>query len=122
MKFALNRDRILATTKGHTIEFKKGELTHVPPECYDEAIAIGAVPESEIEDDANTGPRRPESELELRQQVFAAFDAMVLKNEREDFTAGGAPHPKALSARLGWRIDAKERDTLWAAYQQRDKD
>ena len=122
MKFMLNRDRTLATTKGHTIEFKKGELVHVPPECYDEVIAIGAQPETELEEKEDTGPRRPDNELEVEKQVFDAFEALMLKNDREAFTAGGAPHPKALSAELGWSINAKERDALWTKFQQLSKD
>lgn len=122
MNFILNRNRILATTKGHTIEFKKNEPTHVPPECHEEALAIGAQPETEIEEKAETGPRRPDTAEQVEAQVFAAFEKLMLSNGREEFTAGGAPHPKAVSTILGWKLDAKERDTLWTKFQQLSKE
>lgn len=122
MKFILNRNRTLATTMGHTIEFRKGEPTHVPPECRAEVIAIGAVSETELEDDLKPEHGRPVDPLAVEAAVFEAFEKLVLKNDSKEFTAAGLPHPKALERILGWRIDAGERDTLWAKFNQRDKD
>lgn len=122
MKFVLNRNRTLATTMGHTIEFRKGEPTHVPPECYHEAIAIGAISESEIEEDTKPQHGRPVDPTAVKVAVFDAFEKLVLKNDSKDFTAAGLPHPKALERILGWRIEAGERDTLWAEFNQREKD
>ena len=47
MKFIFYRDKVVATTMGHVIGFKKGEPTHVPPECIKEVIAAGGMPEDE---------------------------------------------------------------------------
>jgi hypothetical protein len=41
---------------------------------------------------------------------------MALRNDRNDFTAGGAPHGSALEPILGWKLSAKERDTLWTEF------
>lgn len=122
MKFMLNRDRTLATTKGHTLEFKKGQLVHVPPECHQEVIAIGAVPEHELEEEEKVVGARPEDPIEAEKALFAVFKDMVLRNERKEFTAGGVPHPKAIEKYLGWTVDAKERDQMWQKFQQADKD
>lgn len=122
MKFMMPRNRTLATKMGHTIEFKKGELTHVPPECHDEVIAVGGVPETEIEEDKRNENERPANPLEVKAEVFKVFEAMKLKNDSKEFTAGGLPHPRAILQRLGWVVDAKERDALWAEFTQAEKD
>ncbi len=122
MKFVMPRDRTIATKMGHTIKFVKGELTHVPSECHDEIIAVGGVPEHEIEEDARGANERPENPLEAKAEAFKVFEAMKLKNDSKEFTAGGLPHPRAILQRLGWAVDAKERDALWAEFVQAEKD
>ena len=47
MKFIFFRDKTVASTSGHTIGFKKGEPTHVPPEAIKDVISAGGVPEDE---------------------------------------------------------------------------
>jgi hypothetical protein len=113
MKFVLNRDRVLASTKGHSIRFVKGELTHVPPECYSEAIAIGAVPESELEEPTKDVNARPEDPAKAELAVFKVFEEMKLRNASGEWTAGNMPHVKYIEKYLGWRIEAHERDVLW---------
>lgn len=124
MKFVLHRDRTIASTFGHAIEFKKGVLTEVPPLMHAEVLAAGGVPESELD----LEPKKPEAVTEptdpneRKKAVFAMFEKVVLRNKRDDFTAGGAPHGKVLALELGWTLPNKERDLLWVAYAQRDKD
>ena len=124
MKFVMHRNYILASVYGHSIRFVKGEPTHVPPECYKEAIAAGAIPEEEVELDppkldAKPEPVDPESR---KKAVFEAFDAIALRGKREDFTAGGSPRDKVLEQELGWKITNKERDMLWVEFQNLGKD
>lgn len=117
MEFVMLRDRTVASVYGHTIEFKKGVPTHVPPMLYAEVLAAGGVTKDEIpEEDASkiVEPTEPHVRSE---KVQAAIAALVERAKREDFTANGAPHPKALSAELGWPIAAKERDVEWALFQ-----
>jgi hypothetical protein len=45
MNFILNRDRTVVSTLGHSVEFKKGVPTYVPPVLYAEVSAVGAMPE-----------------------------------------------------------------------------
>jgi hypothetical protein len=119
MKFVLNRNYVLASLFGHSIRFAKGEPTHVPPECYKEAVSIGAIPESEVEMEESKPAGKPEPTDPVARQaaLFAAFETIALRGAREDFTAGGTPRDKALEAELGWKVSSKERDAAWLEFQ-----
>lgn len=118
MKFTLNRDRVHASVMGLSVEFKKGVPTHVPPELYAEVQAIGAVPEDELDEAVTAAAKtnEPVDPNKRKDDVFAAFEMLALRNSREDFTAGGAPRDNALESILGWKISAKERDVLWTEF------
>lgn len=117
MKFTLNRDRVHASLLGLSVEFKKGVPTHVPPALYAEVQAIGAVPEDEIaEAEAPVKSAEPSDPVKRKEDIFAAFEVLALRNSREDFTAGGSPRDQALESILGWRLSAKERDMLWTEF------
>lgn len=118
MNFILQRNRTVATLRGHVIEFKKGEPTYVPPDCYDEVIAIGAVPEEELVEAEQPAGSEPTDLAARRSALFDAFDAIVLRNNPNDFTAGGVPGAKAVSAILGWAPDNKERTDAWNKYRE----
>jgi hypothetical protein len=117
MLFTMNRDRIVVSTSGHAIEFKKGEPTHVPPEMYDLVQEQGAVTEEDIVSSAPPAGTAPTSESDRQEMLLMAIETIVTRNRREDFTASGAPHGKALFAELGWKIDNRERDAAWAKFQ-----
>jgi hypothetical protein len=113
----LPRNRTIASTCGLSIEFKKGEFHLVPPAMYAEVIAAGGVPETEIPDDEKPpAPPTPESLAEREVLLFAAFEDMAKKNARNEFTAGGMPHLGPLAQRLGFSVEAKERDAAWAKF------
>lgn len=117
MRFMLSRNRTIASTCGLSIEFKKGELHLVPPAMYAEVIAAGGVPEDEIpEDEMPKGVATPAELAQREEAMFKAFEAIILRGSREDFTAGGAPHNAVLSRELGWAVAGKERDTAWAKF------
>lgn len=117
MKFMMSRDRTVASTCGLSIEFKKGELHLVPPAMYAEVIAAGGVPETELaEDELPKTATTPEKLAEREAAMNKAFDAIVLRNVREEFTAGGAPHNAVLSKEVGWAVNAKERDAAWLKF------
>lgn len=116
MKFKLHRDMTVATTKGHVIEFAKGVLTYVPPEAYNEVIAVGAIPEDELPEDDKAASDEPTDPAERQAAVFAAFEAIVLKNVREEFGASGSPTGKAVNAALGWGLPSQERLRYWNAF------
>ena len=118
MNFTLGRDRTIISLHGHCIEFKKGVPTHVPPEAHREVLAVGAIPEADLPDDAarvvTSEPADPGERIEMLQ---TAFEAIIKRGRREDFTATGVPHAKALLAELGWAVGNKERDQQWVAFQ-----
>lgn len=117
MKFVMQRDRVYVSLLGHAVGFKAGVATHVPPELYAEVQAIGAVPEAEIVDAPKVAPtKEPAEPVARKEEIFAAFEMLALRNERGDFTAGGAPKDQALEGILGWKLSAKERDVLWAEF------
>lgn len=121
MKFMLPRDRTIASTCGISIEFKKGELHLVPPAMYNEVIAAGGVPESELSDDELPAkPASPEALADRKAALFKAFEKIAKRNVREDFTAGGMPHLGVLATETGWTVAAKERDAAWVEFVAKD--
>jgi hypothetical protein len=113
----LSRNRTIASTCGISIDFKKGELHLVPPAMYAEVLAAGGVPEDEIpEDEMPPAAPTPEQLLDREAAMMKAFKAIVLRNDRNDFTAGGTPHASVLSRDLGWSVQAKERDAAWVKF------
>lgn len=115
MKFSMNRDRVVETTKGHVIAFKKGVPTFVPYACYDEVQAAGAVPEEELREDPAKAVAEPQGG-DRDALIAAAIEEIVLKNAREDFTAAGVPHAKVISHKVGFTVDAHERDAAWTKF------
>ena len=118
MRFQLHRNKVVASKFGHTIEFVKGQLVHVPKEAWEEVVAVGAVPESELPEDEVRKAENNLSADERKELVFIAFTQLVEKNDRESFTGNGAPHAKVVSEITGFTIDAKERDALWSEFRQ----
>ncbi len=121
MKFVLNSDRVFASTLGHSISFKKGEPTHVPPGLYQEVIGIGAIPEEELPQEQKNAPTEP-TEPHLREAaLLEAFNKIVLANKSGDFTAGGMPKDKAMERELGWSVDSKETAEAWKKFKAGDQ-
>lgn len=117
MNFIMHRDKTVATPFGHVIEFKKGEPTYVPPMCREAVMAAGAVPEDELVDDEQPKSPVPVEAADREPLILAAMEEILLKNQREDFTATGAPHAKAISAIVGFTVNNKERDVAWVKFQ-----
>lgn len=122
MKFVLNRNRVIASVCGLSVEFVKGEPTHVPPAMYAEVVAAGGVSEEEIdlEPKGNDEAAEPVDPTVRQADIFKAFETITLRGRREDFTAAGAPHAKAVSTVLGWTLQNKERDTAWTAFKTKE--
>ena len=122
MKFKLPRDRTIASTCGLSIGFKKGVFQLVPPAMYAEVIAAGGVSETELEDEeAAAAVAAPMSPAEREAAMFKAFEVMLVRNVREDFTAGGTPHVGSVAQLTGWPVQAKERDVAWLKFQSKDE-
>lgn len=122
MNFVFQRDRVIASTMGHAIEFKKGVPTYAPPALYQEILAAGGVPEEEIPETPETsiGVNEPTDPDERKLALWAAFEKLVLANKRGTFSAGGAPHPKVLREALGWDVDAREANLAWVEFKAKE--
>lgn len=120
MKFVFNRDRTIASVVGHVIHFPKGEPVHVPPEMYAEVLGVGGTPDEELDLDAPAAApdakQEPVDPFTREKALFAAFEAMIARAKRDDFTSGNLPHPKALAKELGWRVSNQERDLAWVKF------
>lgn len=126
MLFVSKRARMVASTMGHTIEFKAGEPTYVPPGMHKEVMDLGIDPvdddyDPEAEKKSGGAVQRPAEPTELKVAVFAAFEKILKRGVREEFDASSAPHAKALAKELGWKLTQKERDAFWVDYMNRDK-
>lgn len=118
-KLVLSRNYVLTTTKGHSIEFVKGVPVQVPPIVYADAIAIGAVPEDGSDPDIleeKARPTAPADPAERTPLIMKAIEALVERNEREDFTAAGSPTVDALSKQVGFKVQSKEIAAVWQAF------
>lgn len=129
MQFIYNRDRVIASTSGHSVEFKKGVPTFVPPAMRDEVFNLGAAPATpeEIEayqlevDEAEARAKgedgaEPTDPAVRKEKINAAFATIVKRAARDDFSAGGKPNVASVAAITGWKIGASERDEVWQAY------
>lgn len=118
MKFTMQRDRVVASTTGHAVAFKKGVPTYVPPEMHSEVLEMGAEPETEIPETQKPAGAAPVDPGERRALIAKAMEDIVLANNRDDFTAAGSPHNKAVSLKVGFQVDARERDKVWESLKQ----
>jgi len=111
------RDYLLRSGLGYTVNYPKGEAVPTPVDIMDEAMAVGIVLADES--DAPKPPAEDEAPPtgKLREDmILDAMRDMVMKNERGTFSAG-KPSVKVLIERLGWDIDARERNALWTKLQ-----
>lgn len=130
MLFESNRDIVVRSLRGHSIEFKKGVPTQVPRIMHEEVMEKGILP---VEDNgkpvdpvtADIGEAKPKivlapvEELDRADQILVVIEALVKRNNPVDFTASGTPSPLAVSTVLGWRTDLKEVRAIWEKNRER---
>jgi hypothetical protein len=122
-QMVMKRNYVLRTTLGHTIAFKKGEEVSVPKVAVQKALEIGA----EFVTAGDSTVSLPEEEPlkvvspqgDARETaIFNAFHQLIAQNDSEDFTSGGKPKFKAVSAVAGFKVDAKEVGEQWDKYHE----
>ena len=119
MMFKLNRDQTVSGTVGHTIEFKKGEATHVPPDMYTAVLSIGAEPLEGVDEKEDKKKAPPPMDVaERRKQLLTGMEVLANENDSKKFTGTGMPQLKALKDVLGFEVDQAEVKTVWAEYLQ----
>lgn len=112
----LNRNYVHASLMGHAIRFVKGQPVNVPNSVVREIVAIGglradgedAIPEPEKVIDAT-----PVNPLDREDAILIAFEALMDKNARDDFTGTGMPKLAAVTREAGFRVDKTELNKAW---------
>ena len=120
MRFKLPRNLRVVSTFGHSVEFVKDEFTHVPPIMHAQVVELGATPEEELPPEVKPVDTEPRMPQEREDALFAVFETLAVRNRREDFTAGGAPHPNAIAQILGWKPSNRERDIVWHKFRNKE--
>lgn len=114
----LRRKFRLATTKGHSVLFEPDTPVFVPNSIVPEAVAVGAELAEEGELDVtpkeppapNTGPADASSR---EGDILKALNALVARNDRDDFTGGGLPKIYAVSGLVGYKVEKRELEAVW---------
>lgn len=118
MEYIAPRKMTVASRSGRSVEFEKGIPTYCPPQMHAELIACGVVPAEEMPEVVADGTVEPTVPSEREAALFAAFEKVILRDSRNEFTSAGTPHCAVLAKQLDWSgIDAKERDAAWAKFQ-----
>lgn len=125
--FISRREINVGSLSGRSILFEKNVPTHVPREMHSEVMEKGILPcdkdgnvlddVTDVEVAVSATPLilvAPEDPAEREEKISAAIFALADRNARGDFTAGGVPHDKAVSAALGWTVEAREVRAVWA--------
>ena len=119
-EFTLHRNHLLRTTKGVTIKFDANKPVYVPPVAVPDAVAIGAQP---VGHEVDVLPDEVPVEVPLtvgqrKERMFEAFQTLIDRNERNDFTASGSPNAKKVAAMVGFDVSINERNSLWDEFRQ----
>jgi hypothetical protein len=115
--FILNRDFVVRSRFGRSIEFKKDVETYVPNALVREVVAAGAVP-AEGEEGLVQAPvgSGPQTEAELQDKIRAAFEELVAKGNEKDFTATGIPAVRAVESIVGVNLSSAQVKDAWGQF------
>lgn len=120
--FVSNRDITVSSTLGHSLDFKKGVPTHVPPIMRKICIERGILPVEGVEEavvmleEAERGPKlhlAPDDVDERKEAIEKACREIAKRNHSDDFTGGGIPNANAVTAALGWKVNQVEIREIW---------
>lgn len=109
--YVLNRNYTHRSLLGHSVEFKKGEPVFVPPILEKEVVAIGAQRVDGENPAVVEEVKKAEevlSDEQRKEELYAAFDLIVERNDSGDFTAQGIPTVKAVEKIVSFNVDKKE--------------
>lgn len=125
-KFVSNRDVVVRSAKyGRSYKFSKGiPREDVIPQMHQDLLQAGILPVEE--DGAPTKPAdvvieepkvvvllKPEDGEECNAKILEVMRAIVARNDSGDFTGGGMPSARAVTAALGWKVDNKDVAEVW---------
>jgi hypothetical protein len=117
VEMTLDRNFTVRSTLGHMITFKKGVPLTIPAVMVRTCAEVGAkrvdgadAVAAEIEEAKPTQPIDPGHRLE---DVRAAIEQIVERNDIDEFTAGGTPKVPAVTSEAGYKIDRTEVIRAW---------
>lgn len=114
----LNRNKTVASTLGHMITFVKDEPTPVPDIMIRACAEIGAVRvdgEDAFVEEEQKAPPVPVDPGQRLQEIGAALEKIVQRNDIDDFTAAGIPNVRAVGVEVGYKVDRTEVVAAWKA-------
>lgn len=128
------RDVVLRTLTGNTCFVKARVPTKIPPQCLPDAIRMGCVPTSELEQGtvqdtliAAAKRRRPGEmdnsplgDIDRQKAIAEAFEQVVQTNDPNDFTAAGIPKVQVISQMVGFHVDSSEIKNIWRRIGEED--
>lgn len=112
-------DRVIATTLGHSLGFKKGVPLDVPSSlvsyvmergCYPAEGEESAVAEATAEPVARAVPNDPDVRIPA---IIEAINKLAADGKL-DFSAGNKPRKDTLTKAVGWEVSVDERDLAWS--------
>ena len=86
----------------------------VPQMFIQSAFAAGAVPVDAVAEEFIAAPVKNHSKTDL-ELIEAGIKTMLERNDEGDFTAGGLPNRKKLSALVGMNVTAEDVTIAWTA-------
>lgn len=111
------RDYVLRTKMGHTIDFKANVPTPVAEQAYAEALAVNIVPVERPDGDTPQGRVEAAITGTLRDAlIYKAIASLVARNNYEDFTGGGVPKAAAVSVETAFSVSQNEVSRYWGNY------
>lgn len=119
VEMVMDRNYTVRSTLGHIITFKKGEPTLVVASMVRSCAEVGA---RRVDGEEAIKPVEEEDVAQAQQavdpgqrmdDVRAAIDKLVEKNDVDDFTAGGSPKVASVSEVVGYKIDRTEVARAW---------
>jgi hypothetical protein len=126
--FVSNRNIVLGSIMGHSIEFRKGVPTHVPRSMHSEVLEKGIIrcdaKGAPLDEEATAATlpepkaanEAPEEASDRADAILAVIKRVVERNNSKDFSAGGVPLAAVVTAQLGWRVDQTEIRPIWNKY------
>lgn len=131
-EFVSNRNIVVRSAKsGMSVKFVKDVPTYVPPKMHAEVMEKGIMPvdgKGKALDSNEVGKLvetqdphivlAPEDSDERSEKILDVIKALVKRNNSDDFTGGGMPSHKSITAVLGWKVDVKEVKRVWEEHRR----
>lgn len=116
VKMVLDRNYTVRSTLGHMITFKKDQPMDIPVTMVRSCAEIGAKRvdgKDSLSVAAEEKPSQPVDPGQRLDDVRAAIEAIVERNDVDDFTAGNKPKVAAVTEQAGYKVDQNEVNRAW---------